>query len=406
MPIYAYTAVGGDGAIVRDHLVAPSPADAARRLAARQLSIIDIREQTGEVVSRRFDHRTLLAAVTPVRSRSLILLFRLLTALITSGITISESIMVLYQQEQHPRLRAVLDDLRIKIEGGVALSSAMATHPKVFPPLAVSMIRAGELGGILETVLERLTTYLEKRAALRAKIILSLIYPGIVVLFATGVIAFLVIGVIPRFVTLMGGRQLPWNTQFILDLSKFVTAHLAHIGGGLAAGAGVVTFLLAAPESRLVIDRLRIYLPVVGPVFRLAAVTQFTNTMASLLGAGIPLVDALTATRETIMNTAFRRDLDRGAERIIAGTQLSTVLAEIPIATPMLVAVTRIGEESGTMDQAMQMVAEAHETMLNDRVARMSVMIEPLLILTLGAIVGFVAWALIAGMLSLYSAGR
>jgi type IV pilus assembly protein PilC len=280
----------------------------------------------------------------------------------------------------------------------------MAEHPRVFPHVVTNMIRAGELGGILDVVLERISDYLESKAALRARLIISMIYPSVVVVVATGVVIFLVTFVIPQFTILMGGRRLPANTQFLLDASAFLTGNARSIVGGIVALVGGIAVLFAFPASRLVIDRYKIHIPVIGPIFRYGLIVQFAKTLASLLESGITLVDALRATGDTVTNTSARLHIGRMNDRVVAGEPLSLAFAEDRLFTPIVKAMVKIGEHSGLMDQAMVTVGELHEKILQDKIARMSALIEPVLVIVLGGIVGYVAWGLVAGMLALYSA--
>jgi len=310
----------------------------------------------------------------------------------------------LHDQARAGRLKTILADVRSRIEGGTPLSQAMAVHPKVFDELLTGMIRAAELGGILDTILERIADFLESRAALKRRIISSMIYPAIVAIASVAVVIFMVTFVIPKFSVLMGGRKLPANTQLLLDVAAFINGNavaLAMAAGGAAAAAALA---LAIPETRVWVDRYRIFVPVIGPVFRYGVVVQFANTLAALLESGITLVDGLRAAAETVSNMAVRGQVNAVNDKVAAGEPLSAALVDNRFFPPMVVAMVKVGEHSGLMDRSWATVGRIYEKLLADKITRMSAMVEPALILVLGSLVGYVAWGLVAGMLAMYSA--
>lgn len=405
MPIYRYRAVDGDGKRVRGALNAADEMTAAGRLTAKGWAVIDIQESDSATLDGMADAgRNRPVFLSWVSTKDVILFFRMFGALIASGITVSEAIGILTGQTENRRLRQILGQVAAKIEGGVPLSDALVGYPRVFSEMVVKMIRAGELGGILDIVLERISDFLEKRQALRSKMITTFIYPAIILLVAVGVVIFLVMVVIPSFIVLLHGRRLPWNTQLLLDLSVFMTQHwVALIMGLVIMGAGVCV-LMINPLTRFYIDRYKIYFPMLGPVMRYGVIVQFARTFAVLLQSGINLVDALKSTSGTIMNLAVKIDIEAMIDRVLAGEPLSAAIKEKGFFPPMTAAMIRVGEHSGLMDSALLTTAELNENILTDRIARLSAMVEPALILTLSVIVGFVAWGMVAGMLAMYAA--
>jgi type IV pilus assembly protein PilC len=402
MPAFVCTALNVEGRRVREIMAAPDKDTVAERLRGRGLTILEIREdETGRADA--WGSGGLLARLGFVRTRDLVLFFRMFSSLIESNVTISEAMEILHGQAENRKLKAVIGDVKTRIEGGTPLSDAMAAHPKVFSETITNMIRAGELGGILDTVLVRISDYLESRAALRSKMIISMIYPSVVVVVAVVVVIFLVTFVIPKFSLLLKGRRLPANTQFLLDLAGFLTENAAPIVLSVLGGVATIVLLLAMPETRIHVDRYKIHIPIIGPVFRYGVIVQFSKTFAALLESGITLVEALRATSATVTNLAVRDMIEKMNDNVLAGEPLSTAFENNRFFTPMVGAMVKIGEHSGLMDQAMTMVGELHERVLADKIARMSALIEPVLIIVLGGIVGYVAWGLIAGMLALYS---
>lgn len=400
MSVYKYKAIDKRGQAGKSTIFASSRSAAASAILAKGLTPLSIDEE----VEGSFDLNTLLARIGTVRLREITLFLRMLSALIGSGITIVEAIAVLHEQVLSKKFKWILGEVKVKIEGGVSLSDALADYPRIFPTTAVNMILAGEIGGILEEVLNNLVEYMEKKAALKSMIIRSFIYPSLVLVVATGVVVFLVTFVIPRFMVLLKGAKLPWNTQLLLDVSEFLITNAITIVMGITGTVAVIIICFVIKETRVIIDRYKVYLPIFGPIFRMSVIAQFTRTMASLLNSGISLVEALNTTNNTLTNQAVRQAIDDAVEKVMAGDKLSTAFEGSGVFTSLMVSMIRIGEQSGNMDQSVRLVADIYEKQLEDRINWMSSMVEPVLILGLGGVVGFVAWGLVAGMLSAYSA--
>lgn len=399
MPLYRYQAMDVRGDLQRSTLVAVDPAAAAATLIKRGLNPLRISEEEGTALSlKSFSSR-----IGIVRQREVVIFLRMLTALIASGITITESLSVLYSQVSGRRFRSVLEDLKTRIEGGIALSEALSLHPQIFPEIAVSMVRAGESGGILQESLQSLVIYLEKKATLRRTVVRALIYPAVVLLAAIGVIFFMVAFVIPRFIPLLKGGALPWNTQLLFDLSQFLIIYRLPLGISVVGGAALLVLLFSLQQTRAVLDRYKVMLPIVGMVFRLTVIVQFTRALASLLNSGLPLVESLRLTTDTVTNQAVKSAMESALRKVVAGDPFSVVVRDVPVFTSLTAALFKVGEQSGSMDDAALLLADIYEVQLEDRVALMSTMIEPTLIIFLGGVVGFVAWSLVAGIFSLYS---
>jgi type IV pilus assembly protein PilC len=403
MPIYKYTAIDADGKKVKATVAAADKAGAASQVTAKGYSLIEINESfQGKVEGFEVAPSDFLTMISRVRTKDVILFFRMLSSLISSNVTITESIDILHGQTENRKLKKILFEVRMKIEGGIPLSDAFAGYPGVFSEMVVNMVRAGELGGILDVVLERISDYLESKAALRSKMILSFIYPSVVLVVGVGVVIFLVVFVIPKFVSLLGGGSLPWNTQFLLDTADFLTANAIPIIISVVGFAATIITMMVVPESRFYVDSYKVMIPVIGPIVRYGVIVQFAKTFSVLLESGISLIEALRATGGTISNLAVKREIEGMISNVLAGEPLSAAVIGEGTFTPMVGAMVKIGEHSGLLDKAMVTVANLHEKALATKIARMSAMIEPVLIIVLGSIVGFVAWGLIAGMLSMY----
>ncbi len=398
MPIFEYVAVDSNGGKIKNTITAPDEGAAARLLQDDGFIIQNIRELTGAAADLSkfslFQH---------VSNKQVVLFFRMFSSLIHSNVSVSEAMGILVMQAESRTMKKALISIKSDIEGGVRLSDAFARYPRIFEPLVTNMIRAGELGGILDVVLDRISDFLEGRAALKRKMVLSLIYPTVVLVVTLAVVGFFVGFVIPRFASLLQGRQLPANTQFLLDVSQFLQTNMLGIGIGFFILAGTIVLLMKTEITRLYIDRYKIYVPVIGPILRYGTIVQFSKTFASLLESGITLIDGLKSVSGTVANLEVKRLIEEMTEKVLGGQALSVALQGQFFFTPMFVAMIKIGEETGLMDTAMRSVEDLHEKILVDKIAKMTAMIEPALIITLGVIVGYVAWGLVSGMFALYA---
>ncbi len=399
MPIYSYTAIDNKGVLSRSTLVAANPSAAAGTILAKGLTPMEIQEAEEGGAA---DFSQMLQKIGRVRFQEIILFLRMMAALLGSGITITEAIAVLHEQMINRKFRFILGEVKMQIEGGVAFSEALGRHPAIFPEIVVNMLRAGEAGGILERVLSDLVIFMEKKADLKKMLIRSFLYPTVVLVVAIGVVVFLVVFVIPKFSVLLQGSKLPWNTQLMLDLSDFMIKNAKTIIMAIIGTIALTITLFSLQQTRKIIDLYKIHLPIFGLIARLGVIVQFARTLGSLLNSGIPLVEALNITRDTLGNQAAKADIDRAVEKVASGEQLSVVLAEAAIFTSLMVSMVRIGEQSGNLDKQVLLVADIYEQQLEDRIKLMSSLIEPMLIIFLGGLVGFVAWSLVAGMLSMY----
>ncbi|MCK5165027.1 MAG: type II secretion system F family protein [Desulfobacula sp.] len=398
MAIFRYIAIDPEGNKVKSRVNAPDEGAAGRLLQAEGFIVQELIELKGAAAGKKG-----FTIGRGVGTKEIILFFRMFSSLISSNVTISEAMGILQMQAETRTMKNALLNIKSDIESGIPLSDAFAGYPKIFSPLVTNMIRAGELGGILDVVLERISDFLESRAALRGKMIISMIYPTVVFIVTMIVVGFLVGFVIPKFAMLLQGRRLPTNTQFLLDIAGFLQTNIVGIVIGIIILTISIIILMTTQSTRLYIDRFKIHIPVLGPVMRYGVIVQFAKTFASLLESGITLIDALKAVGNTVPNLEVKRLIARMNEKVVAGETLSSALRGQNFFTPMVVAMIKVGEQTGLMDQSMVTVGDLHEKILTNKIAKMTAMIEPALIIILGSLVGYVAWGLIAGMLSMYS---
>jgi len=331
-----------------------------------------------------------------VRLQTLSAFTRELATLIGAGLPLLRSLEILSRHVKSTNLQRALDDVRGSVESGCDLSEGLARHPEIFSPLYVNMIRAGEIGGALEEILNRLATYQEKTAAVRGKILSALYYPVSVLVIATGLVTLILTFIVPRLQEIYEGLgvRLPALTRLLIEMSQVVRYQaLWVIGGGILA----LLILWQFGKTRLgrrVLDQVRLSLPVLGVLVRKAAVARFARTLATLLDAGVPILQALVIVRDACGNSV----LARASEDIHAGIREGGLIAEAlerhAVFPELVVQMVAVGEETGTLDHMLNKVAESYERQVDHLIDGLTALIEPVLIVMLGVLIGFIVIAL------------
>ncbi|AXA35704.1 Type IV fimbrial assembly protein PilC [Candidatus Sumerlaea chitinivorans] len=321
---------------------------------------------------------------------------RQLATLIDAGLPIMRSLKILEEQVESVVFKDKIAQIARDIESGSTLSDALAKHPKVFDSLYVNMVRAGEMGGVLEAILNKIADFLEKRQAIMGKIRSAMMYPVIVSVLATGIVAFILLFIMPKFKEIFDqlGAELPWLTQVLIDAS-FI---LANYWYWVIACLIVIYFILKkinqTREGKYVFDVIKLKLPVFGELFRKTAIVRFAGTLATLITSGVPILQALDIVRETSGNEVVTRAMDEVYESVKEGETIHEPLSRCPVFPPLVVHMVAVGEETGAIDQMLNKVAEAYEREVDDMVNAMASLLEPLMIVFLGVIVGVIVVAL------------
>ena len=390
----AIPAFTGGGAAAPAPVAAPPPARPREEEA-----------RPAEPLPEEWPKPDLLARLSMVKQGEVVFCLRQLAYLIKSGVSIVSSLFLLADQTKNRKLKYILACVRRDVEAGRPLSEAMARFPKTFPLMVTSVLKTGETSGLIDTAMDRVAAYWEERLTRLRKILSSLLYPAIVLLVTCGVVAFMISYVIPRIVPLLEvlGGELPWNTMLLVSIGENSAAILAQTGilAVILIVAGGI--LYCVPQTRYLIDRYKLRLPLIGPIFQYAIVTHFARTLALLVSSGVSIVESLTATRATIKNRFVQRSVDQMTEMVLYGENLSAPFFRAGSVFPAMVGtMIRVGEETGAVDGALTSVAEIYDQMLQSRIEKMTTLIEPALIVTLGGMVAFVASALIGGILASY----
>lgn len=331
-----------------------------------------------------------------VKAKELVMWTRQLATLIDAGLPLLRSLHVLHGQLKPCKLRDIMSEMTEDIQAGTTFSEALAKHPKEFDRLFVNMVRAGEIGGMLEVVLNRLADFMEKRQALVRQVRGAMIYPIAVLTIAALVVGFLMVKVVPTFAEIFGefGKGLPAPTQFLVDLSSFLAAEwwqiLAYLGGTMI----FLKLVRKIPHVQKGTDFAVLKMPVVGPLVVKISVARFARTLGTLITSGVPILQALKIVRETIGNYVIECAVDKVHDSIREGETIAAPLEETNVFPPMVVNMIDVGEETGQLDQMLMKVADIYDSEVEIAVAAMIQLMEPLMIVILGFIVGFIVISL------------
>jgi type IV pilus assembly protein PilC len=325
-----------------------------------------------------------------IKPRDIVIFTRQLATMIDAGLPIVQCLDVLGTQSPNKKLRAVIRQVKDEVEAGSTFTDALRKHPKLFDDLYVNMVAAGEVAGILDTILHRLAGYTEKAMKLKSKIKGAMIYPATIVTVAVGVTAILLVFVIPVFAELFSsfGKALPAPTQFTINLSNFTVAYFKYIVGMVIALGVVCRQLYRTEGGRLSFDHLFLQLPVFGDLVRKSAVARFTRTLSTLVSSGVPILDALAITARTAGNKVVERAVLATRVSISEGRTIAEPLTESKVFPPMVCQMIAVGEATGALDSMLQKIADFYEDEVDNAVANLTALMEPLVILFLGVVIG------------------
>ena len=340
-----------------------------------------------------------------VKSKVLMIFTRQLATLIDSGLPLLRSLNVLAKQERDKVMKKTIDKLADSVQSGSTFSDALALHPKVFNDLFVNMVKAGEVGGVLELVLTRLSEFQEKAAKIKNKIISAMVYPIIVMTMALGILCFLLVFIVPRFEVifhdLLGDKPLPPVTQFVIGFSGFMQNHGLILLGIIVAIGFLYNLVGRTGRGRLVIDNFKLRMPLFGNLNRKTAISRFARTLGTLVTSGVPILQALNITRETAGNAAIARAIARVHDSVKEGESIVQPMEASKVFPPMVVSMVDVGEETGKLPEMLLKIAEVYDDEVDNAVAALTSMLEPIMIVFLAVIVGTIVLALFTPLISI-----
>jgi type IV pilus assembly protein PilC len=399
MSTYVFKAMDLAGAKAGGEVEAASKQAAADQLKTRGLIVLDV---SAKHTSREIE----LSFLKTVKAQELAVFSRQLSTMISSGMSILRSLYVLEEQTENKFLRETIVAVRKDVEGGLSLSDPMARHPKVFNTLFVAMTRAGEAGGVLEDALMRVADQLQKDASLRRQIKSAMVYPTLVIFFAVAVMMALVAFLVPVFVGVFKqfGGELPALTKVSVFLSVVVTGYWWAIFGG--TGLVLFTFVKWKKSSwgHKQWDRFRLHVPMkIGAIVQQVSVARWSRTLASLTSAGVPLLLALEITGKTGGNVVVEEAMASVISSVKRGGSIAAPLAQEPIFPSMVTHMVGVGEETGALDSMLERVAEFYEDQVEASVKALTSILEPIMIIVIGGIVGFIVISMYLPLFEVYN---
>jgi type IV pilus assembly protein PilC len=382
MPSYVWKGKTRTGQTTSGERVAASKDAAISMLRREQILVTSIKEKGKEIALPRLGGG--------IKSKDVAVFTRQFSVMIDAGLPLVQCLEILGTQQENQTFQKVLLAVRQDVEGGASLADAMKKHPKVFDDLYTNMIAAGEAGGILDTILKRLATYIEKAVKLKSQVKSAMVYPIAVISIAGLVVAVILWKVIPTFAALFAGlgAQLPLPTRIVIAMSNWFVRLLPFLViGGAALIYGIKRYY-ATERGRRVIDGFLLKLPILGMILRKIAVARFCRTLATLISSGVPILDGLEITARTSGNAVVEDAIMATRKSVEGGQSLAQPLKESEVFPPMVVQMISVGEQTGALDAMLSKIADFYEEEVDTAVANLMTLMEPVLILFLGTVVG------------------
>lgn len=386
---YLYRVKDQSGRMQEAVAQAESPSALRARLSARGMEVVDIRPRAGGAGGGL----ATIAFFEQVKLRDMVVFSRQFSAMVGSGVAMLRALTIMVEQCENPKMKRTLDSVRRQVETGTSLSDSLARHPDVFDKLFVSMVRAGETGGILDDVLKRLADFLEARQKLNQKVQSAMVYPSVVLAVAVLVFWAMLTFILPIFQGLFKnvGGELPAYTQFLVMLSEFMRS----IWMGLFAVAAVATAWgirtwYKTESGRFQIDSFMVGLPVFGDLLKKVAIARFSRTFGTLIKAGVPMLSALDVVKDTSGNAVLALSVEKVQKEVREGGTISKPLAKDPLFPPMVTQMVAVGEETGRLDDMLAKVADFYDMEVENAVEALTSLLEPIMVVGIGGIVGSV----------------
>ncbi len=383
MPVYAYRGVNRAGATITGERAAASKNELQALLRRENITVSKMSEKGREFALPTFGGG--------VGTKELAIFTRQFSVMIDAGLPLVQCLEILAGQQENKTFEKILTGVRSAVEGGSTLSAAMRQYGKVFDPLYVNMVEAGETGGILDTILQRLSTYIEKNVKLKRAVTSALIYPVAVLFIAFSVIILLLWKVVPIFATLFAGLgvELPLPTRIVIGLSNFIgSIYGLIIVFAIAAAIVFMNYSYKTPGGKYFLDSVLLRLPLIGILLRKIGVARFTRTLGTLISSGVPILEGLDITARTSGNAVIEQAIQKTRKAVEAGRTLVDPLKETEVFPSMVTQMIGVGEQTGAMDAMLQKIADFYEDEVDAAVKDLLTALEPLMIVFLGGVVG------------------
>ena len=426
MPNFNYTALDAKGEQADGSIAAASEAEAVQKLRGQGLYPTQIVEEgKGKPAAVKAGAKkgkakakgsalnmTIGKPKSTVKPKVLMVFTRQLATLIDSGLPLLRSLTVLGKQEPNPALKSTISSLADSVQGGSTFSESLAQHPKMFNKLYVNMVKAGELGGVLEVVLNRLAEYQEKAQKLKNKIVSAMVYPAIVMFIAVAILIFLMVFIVPKFKEMFAetDSNLPMISQIVFGFSEFCLGRpllgIPNVVWIFVAAGGIYAALNAIGKTkggRQFIDKAKLHMPIFGDIQRKSAVSRFARTLGTLVTSGVPILQALNITRDTAGNVIISQAITKVHEAVKEGESIVTPLASSGVFPNMVISMVDVGEETGQLPEMLLKVADVYDDEVDNAVTALTSILEPIMIVILALVVGAVVFALFLPLIKMIS---
>ena len=385
MAVFTWEGMKKTGEVVKGNIDAQNETAVIALLRQQDIRPINVKEKKAS-----FDFGKLNIFKEKVGGKDLSIFTRQFATMIDAGLPLVQCLDILGSQQENKTFQKTIKDIKSSIEGGSTFAAALKKHPATFDSLYSNLVAAGEVGGMLDAILARLATYIEKAEKLKGRVKGAMIYPIVVMSVAAGAVAILLLFVIPVFAKMFAdvGAALPAPTQFVMDLSNFLKHYIIYLIIGIIATIAAVRAYYRTGNGKLVIDGLLLKMPVFGDIIRKNAVARFTRTLSTMISSGVPIMDGLEIVARTSGNQIVENAIMKARESIAAGKTIAEPLGQTKVFPGMVVQMISVGEATGNMDAMLSKIADFYDEEVDSAVAAMTSLIEPLLIVFLGVIIG------------------
>ena len=385
LPVWTWEGKTRTGETRRGEVEAPDEAAVQQRLRAMALANVKIKKKSTMTLAN-----FKLPGLGGIGQKDLVIFTRQFATMIDAGLPLVQCLDILGTQLDNLAFREVLMKVKNKVESGSTLADALGDHPKVFDTLYVQLVAAGEIGGILDTILNRLAQYIEKNEKLKSKVKGAMVYPSVVLVVAVGVTVVLLLFVTPTFEKMFKdfGGAMPAPTQIIIDLSNWLQHYILYLVGVIVGLVFAFRAWVSWPRGRIQWDNIVIRSPIFGQLVRKVAVARFTRTLGTMISSGVPILDALEVVAKTAGNAVVEKAIRYTKEKITEGKTIVQPLAETKVFPPMVVQMIGVGEATGAMDQMLSKIADFYDDEVDAAVAALTSLIEPVMMVVLGGVVG------------------
>jgi type IV pilus assembly protein PilC len=386
MPTYKYTTTV-KGKVQSGEVEADDEQGAIAKLKSRNIRVTKVK--------KKFES-DFLSNKKPITERDVVIFTRQFSTMVDAGLPLVQCLEILGKQADNPSFGDVIMKIKVDIESGQNLSEAMRRHPKVFNSLFTNLVEAGEAGGILDTILNRLADYIEKSLALKKKVKSAMVYPGAIITVAVTVVAFLMVFVIPTFASMFssGGAELPGPTAVVMGISNFFTNQWYFILGGPILFFVLFKKVYATERGNIEVDRIFLKLPVIGLLIRKVSTAKFSRTLGTLISSGVPLIEGMDICARTSGNKVVELAILNSIEAIKEGETIAAPLARENVFPPMVIQMIDVGESAGALDAMLSKIADFYDEEVDTAVENLTALLEPALMVFLGIVVGFIVVAM------------